>query len=56
MPKLYKPTQLLIEVKCATLDPIDVKISCGLARTLRGIVNIYNYVSMKFIIWGQISF
>ncbi|XP_073987598.1 NAD(P)H oxidoreductase RTN4IP1, mitochondrial-like isoform X1 [Rhodnius prolixus] len=43
VPKLYKPTQLLIEVKCATLDPIDVKISCGLARTLRGIVNIYNY-------------
>ncbi|KAK9511308.1 hypothetical protein O3M35_005882 [Rhynocoris fuscipes] len=42
MPRLYKPSQLLIEVKCATLDSIDLKISCGMARRLRSILNNYN--------------
>jgi len=42
VPKLVNDNDVLVEVKAASLDPIDIKVSQGYGRGLRDLVNRYN--------------
>ncbi|XP_023343617.1 reticulon-4-interacting protein 1, mitochondrial isoform X2 [Eurytemora carolleeae] len=42
VPKVLGDTDILIRVKAASLDPIDIKVSQGYGRGLRELVNKYN--------------
>jgi len=42
VPKIVKEDDVLIEVKAASLDPVDIKVSQGYGRGLRELVNRYN--------------
>jgi len=41
-PEIVHPSQILIEVRAASLDPVDLKVSQGFGRGLRELVNRYN--------------
>ncbi|BET02782.1 Alcohol dehydrogenase GroES-like domain [Nesidiocoris tenuis] len=43
VPKLFRPDQVLVEVKFASIDPLDLRISQGYGRTIRSIINKYNW-------------
>lgn len=42
VPAIVKDTEILIEVRAASLDPVDLKVSHGFGRGLRDLVNRYN--------------
>jgi len=42
VPKIVKDSEILIEVRAASLDPVDLKVSQGFGRGLRDLVNRYN--------------
>lgn len=42
VPQLVNPTDVLIEVKAASLDPVDIKVSQGYGRGLRELVARYS--------------
>jgi len=42
VPHIIKDTEVLIEVRAASLDPVDLKVSQGFGRGLRDLVNRYN--------------
>ena len=42
MPSIVRDTEVLIQVKAASLDPVDLKVSQGFGRGLRDLVNKYN--------------
>jgi len=42
VPTLVRDTDVLIQVKAASLDPVDLKVSQGYGRGLRELVNKYN--------------
>jgi len=42
VPHINTDTQILIEVRAASLDPVDLKVSQGFGRGLRDLVNKYN--------------
>lgn len=41
-PVIYAPDDVLVQVKAASVDPVDIKISSGYARNLRSQLNRYN--------------
>uniref|UniRef100_A0A0A9Z009 Reticulon-4-interacting protein 1, mitochondrial n=1 Tax=Lygus hesperus TaxID=30085 RepID=A0A0A9Z009_LYGHE len=43
VPKLFRPDQVLVEVKFASIDLLDLKISQGYGHRLRSIINKYNW-------------
>ena len=43
-PELVSPTEVLVRVKAATVDRVDLRIASGYGRTLRRQVNRYNPV------------
>ena len=42
VPTIVRDTEVLIQVKAASLDPVDLKVSQGFGRGLRDLVNKYN--------------
>jgi len=42
VPSIIKDSEVLIEVRAASLDPVDLKVSQGFGRGLRDLVNKYN--------------
>ena len=42
VPNIVRDTEVLIKVKAASLDPVDLKVSQGFGRGLRDLVNRYN--------------
>merc|ERR1719195_1907886 len=42
VPAIVKETEVLIEVRAASLDPVDLKVCHGYGRGLRDLVNRYN--------------
>ena len=42
VPSIVRDTEVLIQVKAASLDPVDLKVSQGFGRGLRDLVNKYN--------------
>ena len=42
VPAIVRDTEVLIKVKAASLDPVDLKVSQGFGRGLRDLVNRYN--------------
>ena len=48
-PVIHAPHQLIIRVKAAALDPVDVKVAEGYGRNKRHHLNRYNLVSLQLM-------